>query len=185
MIKCKHVNKIITFTLGTAALFLTAIGSFPDRIPAQENENPEPVVGYVTSDVEIIGVNTDNGVLSSDNGWSCSFNAQPKFDNDGMENVFSVNIENMPDNCGYTLSDPVVSYNEGCHFTITASHETEKRNLSARIAWIDEDNIDGIRPDAVTFSLYANGSLTDSRTASSENTAGPYSGPSPLPRIMV
>ena len=201
MVTNKHVNRITSFILGTAAVFLCVTGLFPAEALAQDDNNTDPPAECAASDVEIIWDDCDNqdgirpvflnvflsvdregvdiAALSEENGWSCSFGERPVFNDDGTQRVFTVGIEDESADCGYVFSEPSLTFSEGYHFTITASHETAKQELSARIAWVDDSNADGIRPDAVTFSLYADGEYTDSRTVTAADSAGIYSGELP------
>ena len=201
MVTNKHVNRITSFVLGTTAAFLCVTGLSPVTALAQDDNYTTPPPECATSNVEIIwddcdnqdgirpdslnvflavdGESVDIAALSEENGWSCSFGERPVFNDDGTQRVFTVGIEDAPADCGYAFSEPSLTFSEGYHFTITASHETAKQELSARIAWIDDSNADGVRPNAVTFSLYADGEYTDSRTVTAVDSAGIYSGELP------
>ena len=195
MSRMKPVIKAASFVLGTAAAFLSFIGAGSLTASAQE-ENIPAGVEYVASDVEVTwddmenqdgirpqflnvsltvdGESIDLATLSGENNWRGSFGEQPRFDDSGRERVFWVSIETTPDDSAYSFSEPAVSFDGGYHFTITATHETARQDLVGRVVFLDDNNADGIRPDALTLSLYADGEYMDSKTITPADTAGTW-----------
>lgn len=84
--------------------------------------------------------------------WTYSFENLPKYA--GGEEIRYVVTEDMVE--GYTTG--VEAY------TITNSYTPEKTSVSFNVAWDDNDNQDGIRPNEVTVKLYANGNKVAGKT---------------------
>ena len=102
--------------------------------------------GSVTVNLLADGVVVDSAELTAANDWTHTFAGYEVY-KAGAEIVYTVEEANVPE--GYTASV------DG--FTVTNSHETAKTSVEAVKIWNDNDNQDGIRPQSVTFALYANG----------------------------
>ena len=87
----------------------------------------------------------DNG----DNTYTITYTGLPRFNN-GTEVEYTV-AEGAID--GYTTTGSPAKD----HGTITNTHETETTEVKVTKVWEDADNQDGIRPDAITVQLSANG----------------------------
>ena len=112
----------------------------------QDGKRPETVTVRLLADEQNTGKTL---TLNADNGWSGSFSGLPKYEN-GQEIVYTIAEDAVP---GYTATV------DG--FTITNTHTPEKTALSVKKVWDDADDQDGMRPDAVTVRLLANGERTD------------------------
>ncbi len=83
--------------------------------------------------------------LTAGMGWTGEFTGLPKNEN-GREIVYSV--EEVPVAGYWAAVDGYV---------ITNTHEVEKTEVSVTKLWADEGDRDGIRPDSIDLTLYANG----------------------------
>ncbi len=86
------------------------------------------------------------------NEWTHVFEDLPKYE-DGVEIKYSIEETGLPQ--GYT---PEKS-EDG--FTITNTHEPEKINIPVKKVWVDNNNQDGLRPEFITITLYADGQPVD------------------------
>ncbi len=108
----------------------------------QDGIRPASVTVNLLADGEVVGT----AELNEANGWSYTFSGFDVY-KAGTEIVYTVEETNVPE--GYTASV------DG--FTVTNSHETAKTSVDVTKIWNDNDNQDGIRPQSVTFALYADG----------------------------
>ncbi len=113
-----------------------------------ENKNgsrPESITIVLLADDKII----DSMVISNRDGWTCSFEGLPKYDeNDNHEIVYSVQEEEIE---GYTS---VVSGSSEEGFTITNTL-SGKTSIPVKKQWV------GTPSDSVTIKLLANGETID------------------------
>ena len=91
--------------------------------------------------------------LNADNGWSGSFTGLDVY-SEGVAIDYTVEEVSV---AGYTSN--ITDAADG--FTITNTHTPEKTAVSVEKVWDDADDQDGMRPDAVTIRLLANGERTD------------------------
>ncbi|MGI6217383.1 MAG: Cna B-type domain-containing protein [Coriobacteriales bacterium] len=113
----------------------------------QDGIRPDSVTVHLLAD----GVDTgDTLVLSSDNGWTDSFDDLYVYSG-GNEITYTVSEDSVD---GYT---PTITGNADSGFTVTNTHEPETTSVSVTKSWDDSDDQDGIRPDSVTVQLYADG----------------------------
>ncbi|MGN0704306.1 MAG: Cna B-type domain-containing protein [Lentihominibacter sp.] len=89
--------------------------------------------------------------LSEDNQWITSFTGLDKYRDGGIEIGYTIVEEEVS---GYT-ADITGDATNG--FIVTNTHEAEKTSVSGSKEWDDSDNQDGIRPEAITVNLLANG----------------------------
>ena len=93
------------------------------------------------------GSATDKSVYATAaNNWKYTFEDIYQYDSDGDTIAYTV--------AGATVSSyntPVVN-----GYNITYTHTTTKLNIDAEIAWNDDADRDGKRPDSLTVKLYAN-----------------------------
>ena len=108
----------------------------------QDGIRPASVTVNLLAGGEVVGT----AELNEANGWTYTFCGYDVY-KAGTEIVYTVEETNVPE--GYTASV------DG--FTVTNSHETAKTSVDVIKVWNDNDNQDGIRPNSVTFALYANG----------------------------
>ncbi len=100
--------------------------------------------------------------LTSTNNWTYTFEDLPKYEN-GVEIRYEIIEPNVPDT--YTS---VVTGDKTSGFTITNTHDVFKTEVPVTKVWDDADDQDGIRPESVTVTLYANGTATDKTVTLSE-----------------
>lgn len=104
-------------------------------------------------------------VMNPGNEWDITFTGLPKY-NQGQEIVYSVAEETV---AGYSVSysevDPTIRM-----VTITNTHTVEQVNVTSTKVWDDESNQDGIRPEKVVLTLYANGIRTSATVTLDGNT---------------
>ena len=90
----------------------------------------------------------DNKVVTASDNWAWSFTDLPKFQA-GEEIEYSI------------TEDAVNNYDSKIEgFNVTNTHAPEKIYVTVSKAWNDNNNQDGIRPDAVIVKLLANGKDT-------------------------
>ena len=89
--------------------------------------------------------------LNEGNGWKVEINNLPKY-TDGKTNIYnwSEHTDGLPK--GYYFSAIVT---EGEITTLTNSYKPEETSVSVQKVWNDDGNRDGIRPDSITVTLYA------------------------------
>ncbi|MBE6883709.1 MAG: Cna B-type domain-containing protein, partial [Ruminococcaceae bacterium] len=140
----------------------------------------QPHVNYVVPGIDIVGTkiwNDDNnrdGVRpesitinlladglevaeqvvteGEDGSWSYSFTGLQKT-KDGVDIVYTITEDAVE---GYTTSvEGNTTSVEG--YTVTNTHNPATTEITVEKVWDDEDDKDGIRPDSITVTLYANG----------------------------
>ena len=99
--------------------------------------------------------------LNAENNWTASVENLPVFEN-GQEINYTW-TEETPE--GYTLD---VSYT-GNAAVLTNTHTPETTSKGVQKVWLDADNQDGIRPEVLTVTLYANDTVEGMVTLSEEN----------------
>ena len=115
--------------------------------------------------------------LSAENGWAASFDDLPKFMDGGTEIEYSVAESDTPE--GYETA--VTGDAEG-GFTITNTHAIETVDIPVSKVWDDDDDRDGMRPDAVTVTLDGSDGSSRQLTLAAE---GGWAGTFPsLPKYM-
>ena len=117
----------------------------------QDGKRPDAVTVRLLAD----GQNTDKTLtLNADNDWAGSFSDLDVY-NAGQPIAYTVEEVNV---AGYQSS---ITGSAADGFTITNTHTPEKTALSVKKVWDDADDQDGMRPDAVTVRLLADGESTD------------------------
>ncbi len=136
-----------THTPATTSVSVSKVWDDSDN---QDGKRPEVITVTLYAD----GVDTQKTVtLNEENQWTAVFTDLPEFAN-GVKIVYTV-AENKVE--GYT---PKIEEAEG-GFTITNSYDPEITSVQVLKVWDDAGNQDGIRPDEVVITLYANGKKTD------------------------
>ena len=71
----------------------------------------------------------------------------------------------------YTISEDTINgYKTTINgFNVINTHEVEKTNVKGSKVWEDNNNQDGIRPNAIKVNLYADGSLVDSKEVTKQD----------------
>ena len=104
------------------------------------------------------GEEVATGTLTSEKGWTYTFEDLDKFKDQGVEIVYTIEEVEVE---GYT------SAKDG--YKLTNTHEIETTEVHGTVTWDDEDDEDELRPDEVTICLYANGEKQACKNVSSED----------------
>ena len=152
----------------------------------------KPYVNYVVHGIDVVGTkiwNDDNnrdGVRpksitinlladgeevaeqvvteGEDGSWSYSFTGLQKT-KDGVDIVYTITEDAVE---GYTTSvEGNTTSGEG--YTVTNTHNPATTEITVKKVWDDEDDKDGIRPDSITVTLYANGDEYDTAEITAED----------------
>ena len=108
----------------------------------QDGIRPASITVSLLADGEVVAT----AELTADNSWTYTFGGMDVY-KAGVEIVYTVEETEVPD--GYTASvDGLV---------ITNSHTTATVDVPVTKIWDDNNNQDGIRPQSVTFALFADG----------------------------
>ena len=99
------------------------------------------------------GKTIDSATVTEADGWAWSFEDLYKYENEGTEIEYSITEDEV---------DEYTSDVDG--FNVTNSHEPCTVDVTVTKEWSDDDNRDGIRPDSVTVTLYADGQLVEGKT---------------------
>ncbi len=121
-----------------------------------EGFRPNSIEVQLLGNGEVVGTAT----LSEDNNWTYTFNDLDVNAN-GEEITYTVREKEIP--TGYT-----VSYDQD-NLTITNTREVTRFDKTITKVWDDNNNQDGIRPDSVNVTLYANGNEVGTYTLTKEN----------------
>lgn len=117
-----------------------------ERIWQDQNNQDGKRPDQITVNLLANGVLQDSQIVTSQNDWQYQFTQLPKFLN-GREIEYSVSENAVPD---YTTTIAGTM--------ITNTHTPEVRSITVQKAWDDQNDKDGLRPEAVTIVLLANGS---------------------------
>ncbi len=116
----------------------------------QDGVRPESIVVHLHANGEIVASKT---VTEADN-WSWSFADLDKYAN-GNEIAYTVSEEKI------ATADYQAVING---FDITNNYTAGKTSLNVTKLWVDGENQDGLRPDAVTVQLYADDKAVEGKT---------------------
>jgi len=105
--------------------------------------------------------------LSSDNGWSGSFDGLAKYGDGGDEIAYTV-TEAQVSGVDANAYETTVEGDAATGFTITNT-AIETVSVSGSKTWDDGDNQDGVRPEAITVRLLADGIEAASATVGEDN----------------
>ena len=114
---------------------------------------PESITVNLLADGEVV----QSAEVTAATGWTYSFTNLPKYKNGEQIN--------------YTITeDPVESYETVIDgFDITNSHTPELVDIPVIKTWDDANDQDGVRPDAITVNLLANGDLVASKVITADD----------------
>ena len=127
----------------------------------QDGMRPEYIIVNVNSDdpnaqnpVKTVRV---DGKLEGDtlNRWSYSVNDLPRYRDQGQEIHYSV-TESYPEGFEYA-KEYEFSIDSNDKYTIINTHNTKTTEVEVTKKWEDTEDQDGLRPDSITLTLYANG----------------------------
>ena len=108
------------------------------------------------------GVWETNAVVSEATGWTTTWSNLVQR-SAGTNIVYTVQEDTVP---GYYTNSWGNVENV---WSITNTHEIERRTITARKMWDDADNQDGFRPDSVTLSLCTNGFVFATAAATNDD----------------
>jgi len=121
----------------------------------RDGVRPESIVINLLADGE--KVDSQEVKAGADGNWSWSFENLYKYEN-GEEIVYTITEDAVE---GYTAS--VKGYN------VTNTHNPATTEITIEKIWDDEGDKDGIRPDSITVTLYANGDEYDTAEITAED----------------
>ena len=128
----------------------------------KDNENQEGIRPASVT-VTLTGSNavSKTATLNEDNGWTATFENLPKRDHG---NIVAYNVKES-DTAGYEAS--VVKTEDG--FQLINEHDSETTMRTVTLVWRDEDNRDGVRPDAVTYTLHGSDGSEQEKTVNKDD----------------
>ncbi len=132
----------------------------------QDEENRDglrPANAYfvIKKDGEIV---KDNIVLNSTNGWTTTISDLDKNSN-GVEINYTVEEKEISEK--YTSN---IEYDADTKtYNVTNTYTPEKKVISVKKEWNDNENQDGKRPESVEVTLTSNGEEAQKRTLNAEN----------------
>ena len=120
------------------------------------------------------GVSTGKtAVLSKDNEWDATFSGLAKFRDGGVPIVYSVveaAVEGYETSYSNVLTETIGAQELPRVVAVINTRGAEKIDVSVTKAWDDADDQDGMRPDEIEVTLYANGIQTgETRVLKVEN----------------
>lgn len=128
----------------------------------KDNENQD---GIRPASVTVTLTGSDavskTATLNEDNGWTATFENLPKRDHG---NIVAYNVKES-DTAGYEAS--VVKTEDG--FQLINEHDSETTMRTVTLVWRDEDNRDGVRPDAVTYTLHGSDGSEQEKTVNKDD----------------
>lgn len=128
----------------------------------KDNENQDGIRPASVT-VTLTGSNavSKTATLNKDNGWTATFENLPKRDHG---NIVAYNVKES-DTEGYEAS--VVKTEDG--FQLINEHDSETTMRTVTLVWRDEDNRDGVRPDAVTYTLHGSDGSEQEKTVNKDD----------------
>lgn len=128
----------------------------------KDNENQDGIRPASVT-VTLMGSNavSKTATLNEDNGWTATFENLPKRDHG---NIVAYNVKES-DTAGYEAS--VVKTEDG--FQLINEHDSETTMRTVTLVWRDEDNRDGVRPDAVTYTLHGSDGSEQEKTVNKDD----------------
>lgn len=128
----------------------------------KDNENQDGIRPASVT-VTLTGSNavSKTAALNEDNGWTATFENLPKRDHG---NIVAYNVKES-DTAGYEAS--VVKTEDG--FQLINEHDSETTMRTVTLVWRDEDNRDGVRPDAVTYTLHGSDGSEQEKTVNKDD----------------
>lgn len=128
----------------------------------KDNENQDGIRPASVT-VTLTGSNavSKTATLNEDNGWTTTFENLPKRDHG---NIVAYNVKES-DTEGYEAS--VVKTEDG--FQLINEHDSETTMRTVTLVWRDEDNRDGVRPDAVTYTLHGSDGSEQEKTVNKDD----------------
>ena len=121
------------------------------------------------------GSEVKTGTLSKNNGWAMTFDNLPVYEN-GEEISYTVVENNTPNGYTPSYSDCVMASSdvEKSTLTITNTYDPKKTGLNVTIAWDDNLDSEGFRPDEVTLTLKADGEVYKDNVSATKEDGWTY-----------
>ncbi|OZV77337.1 Cna B-type domain-containing protein, partial [Streptococcus agalactiae] len=110
----------------------------------QDGKRPETIKVHLLAN----GTEVASQEVTADSNWSYSFTELPKYAN-GSEIVYTVTED--------AVADYTTTYDG---YNITNSYTPGKTSITVTKVWDDNNDQDGIRPNAIQVQLYANGKVS-------------------------
>ena len=104
------------------------------------------------------GVEVDSKEVTAEDNWTYKFEELPRYNEDNEEIEYTIEEEEVP---GYTSK--VNGYNITNTHTIEVPETIDIEGIKT---WVDENNKDGIRPEVLRITLYADGEIYTSTLTS-------------------
>ena len=115
---------------------------------------PESVTINLLADGEVI----DSVVVTEEDEWLYSFTDLDIYRDGGVEIEYSITEDEVE---GYTT--------EVRGYDVVNIHEPERTKVEGSKTWVDNDNQDGVRPDTITITLFADDEQFDSIKVTEED----------------
>lgn len=117
----------------------------------------------------------DSAELTAEDDWTHMFENLSFYDANGERINYTVTedpIEDEDGNATYTATVGDLEWNKdktGCTISVENKHDLEKVSIPVEKVWVDGDDVDELRPESVTVTLYADGIKTDKTLTLSAN----------------
>ena len=142
----------ITNTHTVAKVDISGTKTWADK-NNQDGVRPESITINLLADGEVVETKT----VTAEDEWTWTFEGMDKYRDGGVEIVYTV-TEDLVD--GY---EAVVD-----GFNVTNSHETATVDIAGTKTWADNNDQDGVRPEAITINLLADGEVVATKTVTAE-----------------
>ena len=150
----------VTNTHAPATTSVSATKTWDDA-DDQDGIRPASITYHLLAD----GIEIDSQTVTADDGWSYAWDDLPA-NSTGTHIDYTVTEDKVD---GYATSSKDSVTDDGKSFSFTHTHAPEVTEVSGTKTWVDGDDQDGIRPDSVTVSLLANGTVIRTAEATAEN----------------
>ena len=150
----------VTNTHAPATTSVSATKTWDDA-DDQDGIRPASITYHLLAD----GIEIDSQTVTADDGWSYAWDDLPA-NSTGTHIDYTVTEDKVD---GYATSSKDSVTDDGKSFSFTNTHAPEVTEVSGTKTWVDGDDQDGIRPDSVTVSLLANGTVIRTAEATAEN----------------
>lgn len=132
-----------------------------------DDDNNRDGIRPSSIEVELVSngnvVNDSRVVLSAENSWSYTWdNLNLKEKTDGTSSEIKYTVREVGSVDGYKSS---INDEDHGNIIITNTHIPATTSLSGNKIWEDAENQDGIRPEKIVFSLYADGEVVENKIA--------------------
>ncbi|WP_347559860.1 Cna B-type domain-containing protein [Clostridium sp. AM58-1XD] len=159
-------------------------------IDGHQNWTPYKIKDEAADENGIVTITKSNSAGTDQNNWKRGFSGLPKYDySSGSRVLAEYRVREVFDgSAGSIVNYDVPVYSDsvkaGTDFiayqteiTNTLRRSGEVTSFSAKKAWDDNDNLDGLRPESVTFILVRDGKELPGKTAVIDGTEDPGAAP--------